>query len=58
MLLLLAAGYAIGAASYLAGIMSSALADLPTGPVTVWTRALISVLAGFAIGARASASIR
>ncbi len=46
----LAAGYGIGAASYLAGIMISAVADLPTGAVTVWTMALISILAGFAIG--------
>jgi ABC-type Mn2+/Zn2+ transport system permease subunit len=46
----LAAGYGIGAASYLAGIMISAVADLPTGAVTVWTMALISVLTGFAIG--------
>jgi zinc/manganese transport system permease protein len=54
----LAAGYGIGALSYLMGIMFSALADLPTGAVTVWTLALISVLAGFAIGARTSVSIR
>jgi len=48
----LATGYGIGALSYLMGIVFSALADLPTGAVTVWTLALISVLAGFAIGAR------
>jgi zinc/manganese transport system permease protein len=44
-------GYAIGALSYLFGIVISALADLPTGAVTVWTMALFSVMAGFAIGA-------
>ena len=47
----LAVGYSIGAMSYLIGIVFSALADLPTGAVTVWTLALISVLAGFTIGA-------
>jgi len=46
----LAAGYGIGALSFVAGIVFSALADLPTGAVTVWALALISVLAGFAIG--------
>ena len=54
----LAAGYGIGALSYLMGIVFSALADLPTGAVTVWTLALISVLAGFAIGRWPSVSAR
>jgi zinc/manganese transport system permease protein len=44
-------GYAIGAFSYLAGIVISALLDLPTGAVTVWTMAACAVLAGFIIGA-------
>ncbi len=46
----LAVGYGIGALSYLMGIVFSALADLPTGAVTVWALALISVLASFVIG--------
>jgi zinc/manganese transport system permease protein len=46
----LAVGYGIGVFSYLIGIVFSALADLPTGAVTVWTLALISVLGGFATG--------
>jgi zinc/manganese transport system permease protein len=44
-------GYAIGVASYLAGIVVSALIDMPTGAVTVWAMAVIALLAGFAIGA-------
>jgi len=44
-------GYAIGALSYLFGIVISAIADMPTGAVTVWAMALFSVSAGFAIGA-------
>ena len=35
-------GYLIGGLSYLAGIVLSAMADLPTGAVIVWTMALIS----------------
>ncbi len=45
----ISAGYFIGSISYLAGIVLSALLDLPTGAVIVWTMALISVLAGFLI---------
>lgn len=43
------AGYLIGGLSYLAGIMLSALLDLPTGAVIVWTMALIAIIAGFLI---------
>ena len=43
------AGYLIGGLSYLAGIVLSAVLDLPTGAVIVWTMALISVVAGFLI---------
>jgi zinc/manganese transport system permease protein len=43
------AGYLIGALSYFAGIVLSAMLDLPTGAVIVWTMALISVAAGFLI---------
>lgn len=48
----LMAGYGIGAFSYLVGIVISALLDLPTGAVIVWTMTAFSVLAGFFIGAR------
>ena len=37
-------GYGIGAAGYLAGVIASALFDLPTGAVTVWTLALIALI--------------
>jgi zinc/manganese transport system permease protein len=47
------AGYLIGGLSYLAGIVLSAMLDLPTGAVIVWTMALISVTAGFLIARRA-----
>jgi zinc/manganese transport system permease protein len=43
-------GYAIGALAFLAGIIISALLDLPTGAVTVWTMAFTSLAAGLAIG--------
>ena len=46
----LLAGYAIGAVSYLLGIVISALFDFPTGAVIVWTMALAAVICGFAIG--------
>lgn len=43
-------GYAIGAISYLAGIVLSALFDLPTGAVVVWTMAVFALAAGSFIG--------
>lgn len=46
----LAVGYGIGATAYFAGILISALLDLPTGAVTVWAMALMSLLAGLTIG--------
>jgi len=46
----LLSGYAAGGLSYLAGIVLSALFDLPTGAVTVWTMATIALATGFAIG--------
>jgi zinc/manganese transport system permease protein len=52
----LLAGYGIGAASYLVGIVVSALGDLPTGAVTVWIMALAATGAGFAIGKLTGAS--
>jgi len=42
-------GYLIGGLSYLAGIVLSAMLDLPTGAVIVWTMAFISIIAGFMI---------
>jgi zinc/manganese transport system permease protein len=47
-------GYLLGAASFVAGIVLSAVLDLPTGAVTVWTMAIISVVAGTWIGHRAT----
>ena len=46
------AGYAIGAVSYLIGIVLSALFDLPTGGVVVWTMACCGTAAGFFLGWR------
>ena len=37
-------GYGIGAAGYLAGVIASALFDLPTGAVTIWTLALAAIV--------------
>ncbi len=48
----LLAGYGIGALAYFAGILSSSLLDLPTGAVTVWTMAVVSLAAGYLIGRR------
>lgn len=39
----LAWGYAAGANGYAIGITASALFDLPTGAVTVWTLALAAI---------------
>lgn len=44
-------GYGIGAAGYLTGVMASALFDLPTGAVTVWTLALAAII-GARVGRR------
>lgn len=46
------AGYFLGAAAYVAGITLSALFDLPTGAVTVWTMAALAVVAGSWLGYR------
>lgn len=45
-------GYILGAVAYLTGISLSALFDLPTGAVTVWTMAILAVVAGSWIGHR------
>ena len=44
------AGYLLGAAAYVAGIGLSALFDLPTGAVTVWTMAMLAVAVGSWLG--------
>jgi zinc/manganese transport system permease protein len=41
----LAAGYAIGLAGYVAGLLLSAFYDLPTGAVIVWTLTLVALAA-------------
>jgi len=51
-------GYAIGAVAYLIGIVVSALLDLPTGAVTVWTMAAAALAAGSLIGRRSDREIR
>lgn len=43
-------GYVAGAVAYLLGIVASALLDLPTGAVVVWTMALVALVTGLAIG--------
>lgn len=52
----LMAGYGIGSLSFLAGIAVSALLDLPTGAVIVWTMAFVSVIAGYFINRRVPAA--
>lgn len=48
----LLSSYAIGGAAYLVGIVLSAMLDLPTGAVVVWTLAAASLIAGFATSRR------
>jgi len=50
------AGYFLGAAAYVAGIGLSALFDLPTGAVTVWTMAMLALAVGSWLGYRSSKS--
>lgn len=50
----LAVSYAIGAAAYLAGIVLSALLNLPTGAIVVWTLAAFSLIVGVAMRGRIS----
>ena len=50
------AGYLLGAAAYVAGIALSALFDLPTGAVIVWTMALLAVAVGSWLGHRSGKS--
>lgn len=44
------AGYLMGAVAFMSGILLSALFDLPTGAVTVWTMALFAVVVGSWLG--------
>ena len=46
----LLAGYLLGGAAYIAGILLSAIFDLPTGAITVWTMAVLAVAAGSWLG--------
>ena len=46
----LLAGYFLGAVAYIAGIILSALFDLPTGALTVWTMAILAIVAGSWLG--------
>ena len=43
-------GYLLGAVAFVAGIVLSALFDLPTGAMTVWTMALLALATGFWLG--------
>ncbi len=45
----LIAGYSIGGLSFIAGITLSALLDLPTGAVVVWTMAVLAIIASYII---------
>jgi zinc/manganese transport system permease protein len=48
-------GYAVGALSYFLGIVLSALLDLPTGAVIVWTMAVVALLVGFTLAEKRGA---
>jgi zinc/manganese transport system permease protein len=52
----LAVSYAIGAAAYSVGIVLSALLNLPTGAIVVWTLAALSLIIGVAMRDRNAAS--
>ena len=44
------AAYLLGAIAYVAGILLSAVFDLPTGAVTVWTMALLALVVSSWLG--------
>ncbi|MBI5783765.1 MAG: metal ABC transporter permease [Gammaproteobacteria bacterium] len=48
----LTVGYAIGVGGYVAGIAASALFDLPTGAITVWTLAIAASITAFMVKSR------
>ncbi|HET8696725.1 MAG TPA: metal ABC transporter permease [Gammaproteobacteria bacterium] len=52
----LAAGYVIGFAGYLVGLLLSAYFDLPTGAVIVWTLTLAALATGPLLASRQSAA--
>ncbi len=52
----LAVSYAIGAAAYFLGIVLSALLNLPTGAIVVWTLAAVSLIVGVTMRSRNHAS--
>jgi zinc/manganese transport system permease protein len=49
-------GYFLGTAAFVTGIGLSALFDLPTGAVTVWTMAMLAVAVGSWLGRRSDKS--
>jgi zinc/manganese transport system permease protein len=48
----LLSGYVLGTVAYVAGIILSAMFDLPTGAVTVWTMAILAIVVGNWLGHR------
>jgi len=48
--------WAVGVAGYLVGLVLSTSSDLPTGPVIVWTLALLGILTHAFVSRRAAAS--
>jgi zinc/manganese transport system permease protein len=52
----LVTGYFLGTLAYVTGIVLSALYDLPTGAVTVWTMAALALVMGVWLGRRQSES--
>lgn len=51
-------GYALGALAYLAGIMLSAVLDLPTGALVVWTMAALALAVGLPASLRQNSAAR
>jgi len=51
-------GYCMGALSFLVGIALSAILDLPTGAVIVWTMAAVAIVTGLLLSDRMSSSSR
>ncbi len=49
----LLAGYLLGSVAFVVGITASALFDLPTGAVTVWSMAALALIVGSWLGKRA-----
>src|SRR5262249_30772465 len=45
----LAWAYGVGLAGYIVGLIASALFDLPTGAVIVWSLAMVAIVVGFAV---------